>query len=370
MNTESLFETAASTPVSIVFRAGYYLKQIEFEGSISQSLKEHGFSDFEAVRRAASGRIFITFDLSNSYWYDLGTTLWLITLLHKLRKQGNDLQLWLPEPVNTVGKKLWSFLKRWRFFECLAQNVDLPVNILRPSQIAHLSGHGEYTSPDSGVGLDLERTIFHKSQLLEINALGFAADETTDDPTSQFIARCSDKILMTGLGQVCGWTFEEARQFAKQVLFEAVRNASHHAEGSFSLVAMRMDGKNLVLAVADNGIGIPAKIRKFVPDLSNQSDAELIRTYADSRWVVESHLDSYWIRQATEKNKAFPSPGRVGDGLHYLKTNVLNHNGELRIRSGKACVDFACDDPSGKSRDLLDVSPGTMMRMIIPRKSL
>lgn len=364
MSTGALFESAphaAVATVSITFRAGYYLKQMEFEDSISQALKDYGLADLESVRG------FITFDLSNSYWYDLGTAVWLITLLHKLKKQGNDLQLCLPEPNTSVGRKLWGFLHRWRFFECLGQNVDLAVNLLKPSQVPYLAQAGEYSHPDAGPGPDFERTIFHKSQLLEMNTLGLEVTGKPEDSTAEFIRKCSDQVVMTALGLTCGWTFEEARQFAKQVMFEAIRNASLHAQGSFSIVAMRIDGKNLVLAVADNGIGIPANIRNFRPDLSNESDATLIRQYAESKWVLESHLDSSLIRKAMERGVG--SPGRVGDGLHYLKANVLEHRGELRIRSGRACVDFGHDNPEGKSRDLLPVSPGTMMRMIIPRKT-
>ena len=74
-------------------------------------------------------------------------------------------------------------------------------------------------------------------------------------------------------------------------------------------------------------------------------------------------LDSQYIELAVEKG-ARSKVGLKGLGLYYLKSVVLSQRGELRIRSGKACVDFTASKVEGHD-NMLD-SPGTMLRIIIP----
>lgn len=374
MSTGTLFHDLPSTArsMSLTFRSGYYLKQREFEDSIKHALADSGFTDFESI----SGG-FVTFDLSNSYWYDLGTTLWLITLLHKLKKQGNDLQLLLPEPTSDLAMKLWGFLYRWHFFECLDANVDFAVNLLKPSQARFLAAPPVYSYPAEGTGPDHEHTYFHKIKLLEICTLGLSREEQSlrdektharkrNKTTDEFIREVSEAVVINALASICQWTSVDALTFTRKVISESVQNASFHAKGSFSVIAMRIDPGNLTLAIADNGVGIPASLRSVEPKLSSVLDSDLIRQFSGPDWILKSHLDSDWIKHAMRRGVG--AAGRPGDGLHYLKSFILDHHGELRVRSGTACVDFTVDKPDGEPRDYLTGSPGTMLRTIIPTK--
>lgn len=123
----------------VEFSSPYYLKQFEFEKSIRKVMYNEGFKSIEDFK----GR-FCIFDLSKSFWHDLGTLLWFISLLHKLKKQENELQIILPNVNDSKGEKIWDFLIRWRFFKTLSLCVDDPVNLIVPHQLPHLNKEIQY----------------------------------------------------------------------------------------------------------------------------------------------------------------------------------------------------------------------------------
>ncbi len=76
--------------------------------------------------------------------------------------------------------------------------------------------------------------------------------------------------------------------------------------------------------------------------------------------------DSDLIRMSTKG--ILPTKGKqIGKGLYYCKQTILDYGGELRIRSGRACVDFTYDGRE-EPKDQLIRSSGTTLRIIFPRK--
>ena len=73
---------------NVVFEGTLKLKGLE--DAVQKGL---GSTDYAVENHA------ITFDLSRSHFYELGASLWLILLLRKLKRQGNVLQLLLPDPI-------------------------------------------------------------------------------------------------------------------------------------------------------------------------------------------------------------------------------------------------------------------------------
>lgn len=346
-----------ATPVTV--SVGYYLKQREFEDALCAGLGDKSPDVYSVSDR------FISFDLSGCYWYDLGATLWLIMLLHKLKKQRNELQLILPEPNSSTGDNLWSFLLRWRFFEALAVCVDDPLSLLPSGQHKHLTRRTRYALAE-GDKEGGESTFLHTARLLEITPFGLLGDATRRDAELEiFLRQFGDKVIITALSRLCGWTSDEATRFTADVISEGVRNSSFHAQGSFALVAMRLDKRLLTLSIGDNGRGIPHVLRSTLTeagarrDLKQQSDADLIKYFAAPQFVIDSHL----IRLSVQKGVT-SAKDRPGLGLYYLKTRVLGHGGELRIRSGKACVDFTTKGE--EATDNWPESPGTMLRIKVP----
>lgn len=176
-----------------------------------------------------------------------------------------------------------------------------------------------------------------------------------------------DKVTISALGQLCGWDLSHAKTFLHRILREGLLNSLLHSEGSFSNISMRIDKKNLTVAISDNGVGIPAVLRYAFKQSSahksllKSSDVELIKYFTHPKIVLDSHL----IKLSVEKGTT-SKPERSGIGLYYLKSFVIAHGGELRIRSGRGCVDFKKSKTEVK--DNLFNSSGTMLRIQTPLK--
>jgi Histidine kinase-, DNA gyrase B-, and HSP90-like ATPase len=334
------------------------LKQEHLEHQIGTVLRDSGYDNLSEV----SDCLF-SIDLSQSYWYEIGALLWLLLLLHRFKGYGNDVRLLLPDRKSKKGDDTWSFLQRWRFFQALAECVDDPLQILDPHQVPLLGIPGRY-SPAWQETETGEELVLHSSRLLEITPYSLNSRDRSapEDPVGYFLGKFSERVVINALSSLCGWDRGEAHTFVQNVIGEGVRNCSIHGNGTFLIVAMRVDARQLTLAIADNGNGIPVSIRAnfaSITSMSAKSDAELIRLFTDSDFLLESYAILLSVRPGITT-----VPGRSGMGLHYLKNTVLNHGGELRIRSGTACVDFQKKDDELKD-DLL-LSPGTLIRIRTP----
>lgn len=321
-------------------------------------------------------------DLQPINWIDLGALAWLIPLLSRIKAQGNDIRLLLPDPRNVVkdghavgrsGKKehdrlerVLSFLIRWRFFETLEACVDEPVNLVREDQIPLLSFAGRYASPRLLEGLAGGAPL-HGTGLLELNPFIYPAGQHApiDDPVAQFLERFSDRIVISALKIACDWSTSAAQDFVNLVLGEGLRNAVHHSLGSFSVAVMRIERDEMVLAVADNGLGIPGVLRQAFAKIQDRrkllrgTDVKLIEYFTGPEMILDSHL----IAKSTDAQTT-SSPDRAGMGLFYLRDHVLRNGGHLTIRSGRASVRF---DASGHvPHDRLPDSPGTTLRISLP----
>jgi hypothetical protein len=338
------------------------LKQRPFEEQILNGLQNASLLDLDSVRDE-----FLEFDLGESYWYDLGALLWFVSLLHKLKKQGCTLGLKFPQPKDTKGEKLWDFLIRWRFFEALSECVADPVNLLEPEQVPHMRKQSGYRSP-MGVDEYGQEAFLHSSRILEITTIPCGNKEPRDETTlGSFLEKYNDKIIISALSQHCAWDYSLTKTFVQRTVSEGIHNSFLHSKGSFANISMRLDAKNLTLAISDNGIGIPKVLRDAFrqtysrEDLLKASDVDLIKYFTEPDMILDSQLIEFSTQRGVTSNV-----GRRGIGLYYLKSVVLNQKGELRIRSGTACVDFTQSKVHG--RDNMLNSPGTMLRIITPLK--
>ena len=340
----------------ILVQTGYEMKQRELDAAVSRALSEAGIPRLDE----AHSRFFL-FDLSGSYWHDLGAVLWLVALLHRLKVQRNDVQLVLPDLVDEKSERVWDFLIRWEFFRALAVCVDEPSNILRPEQLPLLERTPRYSIGAKGQDESGQETVLHTLQLLEMKTILVRDGDQEQERADEL----EGKIIISALSSLCGWEPDMTKAFVQRVLREGVRNSLLHARGTFVNRCFMLDPRNLTLAMADNGLGIPGILRtalrgtRIGKDLLGGSDVDLIRYFTEPEMVLDSKL----IKFSTEAGVS-TRPGHAGVGLYYLKSLVLKQGGELRIRSGTACVDF-----SGKGEeahdDLLD-SPGTLLRIRTP----
>ena len=361
-------ETQIDSVVRVIeVKAGHELKQ----RLLDESLLEAGLT----LKDRPTSKIRVVFDWSDVIFVDLATIVWALVLFDQLKSQGYELLLRLPNPekIGSDPWRVWSFLWRWRFFEAL-KCIDHPANILPESQIGWLeNGDSKYVV---GHIKDQDGNILQAStnRLLEITSFllkpnAFITDQKALCIFDPYVELWKKKIIIQALMNWCRWSEEEALKFVIKIVAAVLENAGEHSGGTWVLSAFSVDKKNLLLGFADNGNGIPDALRAFIERnvylkerLGGMSDADLIKYFTQPELIIDSEL----IRFST-KGVLPTREGRLGRGLYYCKQMILENGGELRIRSGSACVEFTPDGKETPSDGLIR-SCGTTLRVIIPRK--
>ncbi len=331
-------------------------KQFSFEEEILRCVRQAGLSDVKNLE----GR-FLIFDLTQTQWHDLGTLVWFVSLLNTMRKQKNEIQIVFPEA--DTGGRVWDFLIRWKFFDALRDCVDDPANLLTPHQIPLSKKDNTRYRTSKIIDEFGQESALYTNRILEITTI-WLQQKFEKEPIE--LNKYYEKVVLGTLSKKCGWDEVTTENFVNVALKSSVRNSAVHSEGNFVNVAMRIDGKNLTVVIADNGIGIPEVLRSTFKqsqkykDLLSGSDAELIKFFTEPDMVVDSRYIKWSVQGATSRSEL------KGLGLYYLKTLVVGQGGELRVRSGRGCVDF---NPDGiVPRDDLIGSTGTMLRIRTPLK--
>lgn len=358
--------TSASRSV-VQIKCGSTLKQRELDKRLTEA--------FSRVPNSSAMDLRVILDWSEVQFADLATLIWCLVFLDQLKSQGCDLALKLPDPnpVGSSGHRFWSFLIRWRFFDAL-QCVDHPANLLPDDQVDWLDMAPKYQishRPDQDGNIQQAQTL----RLLEICSFRLKLGPTVHSEEFRrafdpYVELWKKIVIIRALSNWCQWSEQDAHKFVAKTVVEFLENARDHSGGAWVLSGFNVDNKNLMLSVGDNGSGIPDTLRTALSQnkarkdqVEQMSDADLIRYFTAPKMILDSEL----IRVSTKG--VIPTPeGRPGRGLYYCKQMILDNGGELRIRSGSACVEFL---PNGKERptDGLYKCMGTTIRVTIPRKA-
>lgn len=363
-------KTEQNKNISVNIKADYYLKQRSLDDLLKKVLTASKLPlDLASIR---DRRIIV--DWSATYYYDLATILWCLIIFGHLKNQGCQLKLILPEmePYTDNAYRAWSFLKKWKFFETLFDCVEHPANLLPDDQIKWLGVPPKYHKAfDTDQDGNLQQV--ERAGLLSITNFALKGDEdlarAEDVEVSSYVNMFKSNIVLNALKNLCGWEKNDAEIFIDKVVVECLRNATGHSTGNLVLVAFNIDKKNMVFSVADNGIGIPDTLRSAFKtntkfrDLVQKKDSDLIIYFTQRQMILDSDL----IRLATRKGVT-TSPDRGGLGLYYCKEKILEKGGELRIRSGSACVEFS-GKTGEKATDKLVKSACSGIRVLIPLKN-
>ena len=348
------------------------MKQAETESAIARAFTS-------LVGRSDRSVGSILFDMAGTSYCDIATLVWSVLQLAEWRQRGWQIRLRLPtievsdagvaDPPSNVG--FWSFLIRWGFFRVLARLVDDPVNLLDPVQASQLGPRGS-TPPWMRYRRGRVQNILGQSeevlseQLLEMESFvpASGSGDLIESDFRDFLDAVQEgRIVAQALVLFSEWRREDAQRLVETVMVESLNNTAVHAHANVALTAMKIDDRQMTVAVADNGTGIPAAMRNGWTepgvDPSTLRDSVLIQQYTEPKVV----LDSFLIQAATLQGTT-TEQGRRGWGLWYLKQAVLNAGGELRIRSGQASVEFATKATT--ALDDLDDWHGTCLRIRVP----
>lgn len=354
------------------------LKRNNVDDALQELLTLTGASELNLV-----GARTVEFDLRSVGFMDLGALCMLILALERLSGVGASPRLLLPDRKSATGNNLWSFLQFWKVFESLSRFVGQAANLLGSEQLALLSmpakyGHGHRVD-DQGVLRETQNVGHYALTSVEHNREDFERFSES---------HLTSRVLLNSLCLVNGWDRETAHSFVQDQIVEGLVNSFAHSRGSHSYIVMRSDTKNFTLVVADDGRGIPNSVRGMlgaglVGELEEpRDDARFIDLYTSEEMVErqarvmesmeevhqEPESDADHIDHATKAGTS-SDPQRGGYGLYFLKSSVVEHGGELRVRSGSGCVTYDRCMEATESLDGLPLLPGTVLRIKLPRKS-
>lgn len=355
------------------------LKRDNLDSALQEVLASTGASELSYV-----GARTVEFDLRSVGFMDLGALCMLILALERLSRIGASPRLLLPDRKGATGDNLWSFLQFWKVFDTLSRFVGQPANLLGSEQFALLSMPAKY-----GHG----HRVDNQGILRETQNVGHFALTPVEHNREAFErfneSHLTSRVLLNSLCLVNGWDREIAHRFVQDQIVEGLVNSFAHSHGSHSYIVMRSDAKKFTLVVADNGRGIPDSVRGLLgAGLAAESemrrdDAEFIDLYTSEEMVerqahviesmdgphLEPESDADHIDHATKAGTS-SDPQREGYGLYFLKSSVVEHGGELRVRSGSGCVTYDRRMSATESLDGLPLLPGTVLRITLPRKLL
>ena len=278
--------------------AGGYVKQTVFDDALRKGLAGAKLQEIADVFDCQ-----VAIDFRGANWFDLSTLLWTIPVFSRLKRQGNTLEILLPDrSSHSTAENLWSFLQRWQYFDILRSCVDDPLNLLPKSQhdqLLRVSKYSRAIGRDEAGGDTELRTLGR----IEISIIPLEEERATSlNSTDNTIASYSDPLLRGSLRKYCRWDKEQIDNFVTGILPHAVRNLEH-SRGTFGLVATRVDEKWLTLAVIDNGVGIPALLRESL-ETKPEKDSDLIRYFTDKQLIEDSLRnisDSEFVVASTER---------------------------------------------------------------------
>jgi hypothetical protein len=372
-------------------------KTTTYEIRIGRQLKQH-ILDTEILasglelNQVAEGKNRVLFNLTDVVYIDFSTLIWALVFFDQLKRQGYEISILLPpnpdkdinEGIGNDAYRIWSLLWRWHFFEAL-ECIDHPSNLIPEDELQWLEDGEKKYQKGYIEQLDGNLQQAYTHNLLEITSFkikqqALTSVEDSKEEINLFKEVWKKELIIRALMNWCRWSDIEARRFVTKIVYALLENAEEHSGGSWVLSTFNVDSKNLLLSFADNGEGIPKTLRNIInrsdsDKLKNRlrdcSDADLLIYFTKADMIVdlvelEEIKDSQLIRMSTEG--ILPTKGDyIGKGLYYCKQAILDYGGELRIRSGTACVVFT-DGKEERPTDGLINSNGTVFRVIIPRK--
>lgn len=351
---------------------------LEFQAQVDMDALERELIRLDQFRGTQMEGRDVVVQLGSVLWFDIGTLLMLIGVMNHLRSKGNTVRIVLP-----AHQKALDYLKRWQFGKTLDDNVGRHEDMMTEQDLQRFHAPLEFYKPKVMSG-PLGPELIASQRLFEIHSFtGFVdqhsqtshAGRSTNaekhisvDEIQAYVTHVEDATLRRIVEKSLGVTNVEV--FSRAILKEALLNTEEHPNASISLVAVSREGNHLVVAVYDNGVGIPETIREaYLKELRRDgrevSDVELLTAAFHTKSI--SYATKAGTTSIPPDDPRSASRGTTrGMGLYYIKTETLKLGGFLKVRSGRAYVSFTADkEPEGA-----EVRPwdGTLLKIYLPLK--
>lgn len=311
-------------------------------------------------------------DFSKVKVWDIASLLWIIVALHHYLQKGFKFLLRLPEPKPGMDKKKFKafeksaeFLRRWKFDVGLKNLTSDPRNLLVPEQKNYFDHKNFKYYKNRKVLLEdgkenslISQRLTCIHNLSNINAIGNKRIER------ELIDNCIDEFEAEDISSIisrrCGINIDRSDLFVDVILSEALNNTYDHADATIGLVTVGILGatKELILAVADNGLTIPMTIFEKFKEIKN-----LKIEYMDS--TVEDRAEATNI--ATWEGVS-SKPENDGMGLYFIKKYTLKEfGGKLRILTDSSLLNFKTYEEGEPEKNMWTPKwKGNLLRISLP----
>ena len=322
----------------------------------------------------------VNFNLAKVRLIDLGALLYLICILNFLKAKGLQVNITLPESKEEATEKdkkavekVRDFLKRWRFDDALEENVDMLQNLLPEHQQGYFESPLKHykprieTSPEGKIEPLISVRLMEITSLTEIDRKE-GRKIVSREKIEEYVKRLNHYTIRPIVAEALDFSDANVEQFSKVLIREGLLNTEEHPNATISLISMVREPSlsYLVIAIVDNGEGIPDTIRNVYendPDVKKveiPSDADLIDYAFDSRLI------EYATQPMTTSKSARPDPNR-GMGLYYLKTLSVDFGGYMIVRAGDASAQFKKEGDEIKRSDRrVSKWRGNLIKIFLP----
>lgn len=306
-------------------------------------------------------------NLGAARWFDIGALLFLVAALGQLKRARKKLALRLPEasmddirPDN--AQRARDFLKRWGTEEALHEAVGDLQAVLPPEQHGYFEPPLQHYRPSVSEAHGVREELLSNS-LIEITHMtrGRIGEKTvSQDAIADYIQRLAlEYRFKRAFRGVSGFDEDQYNDFVQTIIREALINTHEHPDASISMIAMALqeqhDKRELVVAIADNGLTIPATIEEHAgrePQpfsrpmaVEFRFDPEFLRLGGGRieaykrRFEEDTRLALYAMSPGATSRRGDPTATR-GFGLTYVLESVLSLGGEITVRTGAASLRF------------------------------
>ena len=336
----------------------------------------------------------MVFNMSRVKFFDIACILQFICLLSELRQNGWEFVLKLPADAD--GKKTRDFLRRWRFFDALEENVGDLKYLIPPEDQQYLQEEPSFYLRTTKYD---ERGIIQQvlsKDIVEITS--FTKQEKNVQTVNEAMIEGqvsrfeSDKSVGEIISKALGLSFGKATSsnsarasyevFYKTFVYESLINTKHHPKATISLMAVSVVPRrtHLVVAVADNGECIPDTISRAYRNHARHESSQdyTLHLFPEPKRVKMEFAGKISESAKADAKKIFfaclpwvtsrkPWEPNLGMGLTYLVRDTVRLGGEIRIRSGKATVSFVKKrGKTGCTASQATEWRGTLVRIQLP----
>jgi hypothetical protein len=339
--------------------------ELVFKNILNTEELENILRELEKGKKSFITNGVVKFNFANTRWFSASSLILLIIVFYGLKKENKDLDIKITLPTkknsekdNSSAHKSRDFLKRWKFFDALRFCFGKDTIFFEQDQKEYLVEEQIYYLPTRDFDEFGILKNLYSSQVIEISPFIEKKENEfyiSQNKINRYLANFSEERILSRLDKVIDWgtkKYFNSNNIINFCIKEPLSNAFDHASANIGLATAQLDNKYFIISIIDNGVGIPATVRRVYKQLEEASDEKTIQFAFDppDKKEIEKALknlkqdsneyDAELIKIAHFKGVTSKPKTHGGLGLYQLKEFVFGINGFFEVRSSKAIVRF------------------------------